>query len=299
MAPVPMQKHRSVWRQFLSCSQPTSHLDDEESVQCSEDELEYGDGLSDVESDGGMSTLSDESGSSRQSSPDDAQAFPMPNAAAMEALGRLAVQPMSALPSLWSYLQPALEQSQEPARAISGALPIGAEELAKVLVQVAAEARLQDMMRKPGNFSDALEGIWLGGKHEQVIDTLGECDIVEVDCRRFSSGRFRDIQASSSLTFARNVRALRELAGDIHRARVNGNVVYVHCVEGKNRSPAALIAYLLLYVPSVKSLAAAFSLVGALRKEARTNTNTFYQELLHICRSKGKTVMDHSRSCRA
>lgn len=224
--------------------------------------------------------------------------FPLRNAAAMEALGRLAVQPMNALPSLWSYLQPALGQSQEPARAISGAWPIGAEELAKVLVQVAAAARLQDMMRKPGNCSDALEGIWLRGNHGQIIDTLGECDIVEVDCRRFSSGRFRDIQASSNLTFARNVRALRELAGDIHRARVNGNVVYVHCAECKNRSPAVLIAYLLLYIPPVKSLEAAFSLVGALRKEARTNTNTFYQELLHICRSKGKTVMHDSRTYR-
>merc|ERR1719296_88472 len=213
----------------------------------------------------------------------------------MKALGKLAVQPVSALPSLWSSLQSALEQPPGLARAMSSGWPIGTEEITKVLVQVSTEAKLQKMLCKPGNSSDALEGIWLGGQHEKVVVSLDDCDIVTVDCRRFSSGRFRDIQASSSLTFARNVRALRELAGDIHKARVNDNMVYVHCAEGKNRSPAALIAYLLLYVSSVRSLETAFSLVGALRKEARTNTNTFYQELLHICRLKGKTVMDHSR----
>jgi len=294
MAPVSMQKRRTVWEQFFSCSQPTSHLNDEESALGSEDELVDRVDLSDVESEDGMSTSSDESD---QHSPHNvAHAAFARSTAAREVFGQLAVQPVSILPSLWGLLQPALEQAQEPA----GCWPLGAEELARALVlQAAAEVKLQDTMRKPGNISDALEGIWLGGKHEEVFDSLVECDVVEVDCRRFSSGRFRDVQSCSSMTFARNVRALRELAGDIHKARESGNIVHVHCAEGRNRSPAALIAYLLLYVPSVKSLEAAFSLVADLRKEARTDTNTFYQELLHICRSKGKTVMGRARLCRA
>lgn len=265
-----MQCHSSGWKQFLLCNQVgcgtaelvAAEVDEESYEERSRSRSSSEDSLATVHTEG--------------SEAEERQVAASPVRVVLELVGDGA--------QLWPPLRPEeQEQAGELAFALFQSATAGAT----------TEAKPQSKGGHVAAHTEVLEGIWLGGKQGDIMDHIEEIAFVEVDCRNFSSGHFYDRQAQSSLAFARNVRALRELSGDIHRARADGQAVYVHCAAGRNRGPAAVVAYLLLYAPTVGSLEEAFSMVRALRRQANTNSNTFYQELLHICRSQGKTI----RSC--
>lgn len=127
------------------------------------------------------------------------------------------------------------------------------------------------------------------------MDNLTEMQFVEVDCRDFSGGHFNDRKARDKAAFVRNLCALREFAARIHTARTASRAVYVHCAEGKNRGPASVIAYLMIYVPSVQSLEEAFLWVRRIRHRARTESNTFHKELKMLCLQQGKAIKLHCK----
>jgi len=298
MAPVPGHGRGSLWKQLFLCGKPAGDCDAEETSISSDEESDYEEAGRDPEVEDLVSMCSDASDDETAADEGDANLFGSLLSPKLEDLAPRPVKPSrSALPDLLDQLQvwPLLGAEARRAAVAVDHLQLDVVGLTKALLQSPTSAKLRGLGARTIGFNDPLEGIWLGGKHGQFVDNLEEVAFVEVDCRTFSSGHFSDRQARSSMAFARNVRALRELAGKIHQARAAGNVVYVHCAEGKNRGPAALIAYLLLHVPAVKSLESAFTRVRAVRQKARTDTNTFYQELLHICRSQGRTVKCCSR----
>jgi len=140
-------------------------------------------------------------------------------------------------------------------------------------------------------------GLWLGGikdvvsssskkRQRQQTITTTMMTAATVDCRfcHHNGCRFPDRSPTSWKEVNDNVHTLKYLAKYIHERRRTYDEVLVHCYMGKNRGPASLVAYYLLYEDL--TLVQAFAKVRLARPRSKTWDNTFILELKQIAQEE-------------
>lgn len=161
----------------------------------------------------------------------------------------------------------------------------------QVVGAMVAESSTATAAHKPttSTASWIAEDLWLGG----VVDADDKSVAATVDCRFTFGAKFHDRKAKTWKSLERNMDTLQYLAYLIHSHRDengmqhnnndnNNQVLLVHCAMGRNRGPASLAAYLMLY--QGMSLTKALSTIRSARPKSNTWDNTFIQELKQIAK---------------
>jgi hypothetical protein len=168
------------------------------------------------------------------------------------------------------------------------AAALGAQQTSGMVAESSTTTTISNHQQPRSSASWIDEGLWLGGATDVDISTMTSV----VDCRFTFGAKFHDRKAKTLKSLERNVDTLQYLAYLIHCSRDgrdndnntehNNEVLLVHCARGRNRGPASLAAYFMIY--QGLSLTEALVKIRLARPKSKTWDNTFILELKQIAK---------------